>query len=138
MPTLNLSRGVRHQPDDPLDGPGCHVVVEARPGVSRGWLAHLIEGGGRRPLAPAREVYHPAQDLRLRTYTDLAGGTYEAHSALDGCRAHRAVFAVEDGLICLASPRPDGGAQLALFDPCRRPDGRFVEVVPPTRTESER
>lgn len=137
MPTLNLSGRVWFPPDDPLDGPGCHVVTESRKGVSRGWVSLLPDGGGRRPLTPSRVVYHPSRGMTLHTFVDLEPGTYEAHSALSERQAHRAFFAVERAVepgfplgFRLIAPAPGSPAQRTLWDP-HRPEA----MTPPVETQ---
>lgn len=128
MPTLDLARRTVILDSAPFDWPasGCSCVVEAKPGLSRGYVAAIAPArpGDTDPwrrafLRPTGESRRPGEaggaGRWLLAYAGLAEGPHEAHSVLRAGRAHRVVFRVRDGAIAVLDDGGDARAVLAAL-----------------------
>lgn len=128
MPTLSLARCFEFVEDDPVDGRGCHVITEARQGVSKGFLAAIRINTGESPspwlrsfLKPSRTSWQAGTERTVSIFARLGDGFYEAHSTLRSREAQRVALRVGQGQITIIDTACDEDTVLAAMGGTARP-----------------
>jgi hypothetical protein len=123
MPTLDIARCFQFVDDDPRDEPGCHVITEARKGVSKGFCAAIRKDPAdplgmwlRSFLKPSRRSFVASTGRTALGYGPLAPGFYEAHSVLRSSEAQRVVLRVDAGRLEVVDPQCESDNVVAALN----------------------